>query len=319
MSGITGMGTTFNLPNFVGELFELTPSDTPFLSAIGGLTGGEQTTATEFQWQTYDLRDAAQNTRVEGATAPGGESRVRVAASNIVQIHQEAVDISYTKQAAVGNLSGLNIPGGNPVQDELNWQITVMLKQIARDVEYSFIRGTYHKPSDNTTARKTRGILAAITTNVITNAEPADLTEKMVLDLMQKVWDNGGIKESETATLMVNSSLKRALSKIFITDKSYGEQTRNVGGINLQTIETDFGRVNVMLNRNMPADQLVVVSMEACAPVFLLIPGKGHMFVEELAKVGANTNYQIYGEIGLKYGNEITHGKITNVKAAVGS
>jgi hypothetical protein len=35
-------GTTFNLPNFVGELFELTPADTPFLSAIGGLTGGNR-------------------------------------------------------------------------------------------------------------------------------------------------------------------------------------------------------------------------------------------------------------------------------------
>jgi hypothetical protein len=108
--------------------------------------------------------------KLEGAEAPPGEARVRSAASNIVQIHQEAVDISYTKQAAVGNLSGLNIPGSTPVQDELSWQMTQMLKQIARDVEYSFIRGTYHRPSDNTTARKTRGILAAITTNVIANA-----------------------------------------------------------------------------------------------------------------------------------------------------
>jgi len=316
MPGITGMGTTFNLPNFVGELFELTPADTPFLSAIGGLTGGEQTTATEFQWQTYDLRDADQNVKLEGAEAPPGEARVRSAASNIVQIHQEAVDISYTKQAAVGNLSGLNIPGSNPVQDELSWQITQMLKQIARDVEYSFIRGTYHKPADNTTARKTRGILEAIVTNVIANAEPTVLTEDMVLDLMQAVWDNGGIKESETATLMTNSTLKRALSKIFITDKNYNEETRNVGGVNLQTIETDFGRINIMLNRNMPADQLALVSMEMCAPVFMLIPGKGHMFAEELAKVGANTKYQIYGEIGLKYGNEIAHGKITNLTVA---
>jgi hypothetical protein len=316
MAGIAGMGATFELPNFVGELFELTPSDTPFLSAIGGLTGGQQTTATEFQWQTYDLRDAGQNVKLEGASAPGGESRVRVAAGNVVQIHQEAVDISYTKQAAVGNLSGLNIGGDNPVRDELNWQIAVMLKQIARDVEYSFIRGAYQKPANNLTPRKTRGILEAVTTNVIDNEESADLTEKMLLDLMQMVWDNGGIKESETATLMAGSSLKRALSRIFITDKNYSEETRSVGGVNLQTIETDFGRVNVMLNRNMPSDELAVVSLEQCAPVFLLIPGKGHMFVEELAKVGANTNYQIYGEIGLKYGHEIMHGKITNVKAA---
>lgn len=168
MPGITGIGTTYNLPNFVGELFQTTPSDTPFLSAIGGLTGGKSTSATEFQWQTYDLRDAGQNAKTEGASAPNAEARVRSNASNILQIHQESIDVSYTKQAAVGNFSGLNIPGRNPVLDELGWQTNVKLKQIARDVEYSFIRGAYHKPADNTTARKTRGILEAITTNIIT-------------------------------------------------------------------------------------------------------------------------------------------------------
>ena len=69
-----------------------------------------------------------------------------------------------------------------------------------------------------------------------------------------------------------------------------------------------------MLNRNMPADELAVVSLEQCAPVFIEIPKKGHMFVEPLAQTGASTKYQIYGEIGLEYGNEIAHGKITNVK-----
>lgn len=315
MPGIVGTGLTYNLPNFVGELFETTPSDTPFLSAIGGLTGGKSTTATEFQWQTYDLREAGQNTKIEGAEAPQGEARVRSAASNIVEIHQEAVDLSYTKLAAIGNLSGLNIPGENAVKDELAFQLEVQLKQAARDVEFSFIKGTYHKPANNTTARKTRGILEAITTNVITNATPTKLAEKMVLDLLQKVWDSGGIKESETATLMVNSTLKRRLSEIFITDKNFQEATRNVGGVNLMTIETDFGKLNIMMNRNMPTNELAVVSMEMCSPVFLAIPGKGHFFVEELAKTGANSKYQLYGEIGLEYGNEIAHGKITNVTA----
>jgi hypothetical protein len=315
MPGITGMGTTYNLPNFVGELFETTPTDTPFLSAIGGLTGGEQTTSIEYQWQTYDLRAAGQNVKKEGEDAPAGEARVRSNVSNILQIHQEAVEVSYTKQGATGSFSGLNIAGTNPVQDELAFQTNAMLKQVARDVEYSFLNGTYNKPSDNTTARKTRGILEAITTNVITNSTKTKLTETMVLDLMQKVWDNGGIKESETATLLTNSTLKRALTKIFITDKNYRENTRNIGGVSLTTIETDFGTINIMPDRFMPVDQLAVVSLEMCKPVFLSVPDKGHFFLEPLAKTGAKDKYQLYGEIGLKYGNELAHGKITNVSA----
>ncbi len=310
MPGITGQGTTFNLPNFVGEIFELTPSDTPFLSAIGGLTGGRSTTSSKFQWQTYDLREAGQNVKLEGADAPQGEARVRVPVSNIVQIHQETIDVSYSKQGAHGQYSGANIAGNNPVKNELDFQTEAMLKQIARDIEFSFICGKYNEPANNTAARKTRGLLEAITTNVVTNGTPAALTAKMVLDLMQKIYDNGGIKESEAATIMVNSVVKRQLTDAFVTSKNYQEQSRNVGGINLQTIETDFGKINIMLNRYMPKDELAVVSMEMCAPVFFLVPNKGFLFIEELAKTGASTKYQIYGEIGLEYGNEMAHGKI---------
>lgn len=314
MPGITGMGLTFNLPNFVGELFELTPSDTPLLSAIGGVTGGDATTSTEFQWQEYDLRDAGQNTKVEGAPAPTAQARVRENVTNVVQIHQETVDVSYTKEAATGQYAGANIAGTNPVMSELQFQTQAALKHIARDVEFSFIRGQYQKPDDNTTPRKTRGVLEAIATNVITNSTATALTQKMVLDLLQKIWDNGGIKESETATVIVNSYQKRMLTKLFVTDAGYQEASRNVGGVSLQTFETDFGKLNIMLNRHMPADTLAVVSLEMLKPKFLMIPGKGFMFIEELAKTGASTSYQIYGEIGLQYGNERAHGKITGLE-----
>ena len=108
MLGIVGRGTTFNLPNFTGELFAITPADTPFLSAIGGLSGGREAMATEFEWQFYDLRDADQNTKTEGADAPNAESRVRSSRNNVVQIHQESIDISYTKIAAVAARAGIN-------------------------------------------------------------------------------------------------------------------------------------------------------------------------------------------------------------------
>ncbi|WP_282795178.1 DUF5309 family protein [Streptomyces sp. CC224B] len=323
MAQITGLGTTYNLPNYTGVLHLLTPADTPFFSAIGGLTGGGQTNSIEFEWQTYDLRAAGQNAKLEGADAPGEEERVRANVTNIVQIHHETVGVSYTKLAATQIKAGLNNAETNPVLNELDWQVEQMLKQMVRDVEYSFIQGTYLKPADNTQARRTRGILPAITTNVIAapdgdsgtaGTQPSPLTESLVLDLLQKVWDNGGIQESETATLMCNSWQKRMLTKIFVADKNYREETRSVGGVHVQTIETDFGRLNVMLNRHMPADQVAVVSLEQCMPVYQEIPGKGHFFAEPLARTGAKDRTQLYGEVGLKYGNERTHGKITNLK-----
>lgn len=403
MAGITGMGTTFSLPNYVGELFAVTPEDTPFLSAIGGLTGGQAVNSTLFQWQGYDLRDAsATRQRLEGAAAPTAEGRVRFNVTNVVEIHQEAVELSYTKLAATGQYAStgsthtgaVGISGSNPVTSELDWQIEQALKQVARDVEKSFIVGSFSNPSDNNSPRRTRGILEATTTNVhdgrtevgtavieaddetltisthglsngdavvvdtltngavgvlaegdlyyVVNAQTSTfqlakkpggtpiafsadggakvykaeaLTETAVLDLMQDIWTSGGIQESETATLMVNATLKRGLTELFITRKNYQEATRNVAGVNVQTIETDFGRVNLILNRHMPTGTLSIVSLEECAPVFLSIPDKGFLFIEELARVGASEKRQMYGEIGLKYGNERKHGKMLGVAA----
>lgn len=325
MPGITGMGTTYNLPNYVGELFAASREDTPLLSAIGGLTGGRATKATSFEWQGYDLRDPDDTRqRLEGADAPDGEARTRYKASNVVEIHQEAVNLSYTKQGATGQLNTdgaqtVNIGGTTVPADELSWQISQQLKQIARDVEYSFIKGTYANPDDNTSPRRTRGLLEAITTNVMETTHTAKtLTADDVLDLAQMAWDNGGIRESETRTIVVNSDLKRALTRCFVTDAGYKEETRNVGGVNLQTIETDFGRFNIMLDAYMPKDKLLVLSLEQLAPRFLEIPGKGHFFVEPLAKTGASDKVQIYGEIGLEYGDQKAHALLT-VAPAVAS
>jgi hypothetical protein len=327
MAGITGQGDTFDLPNFVGELFQITPADTPFLSMIGGLTGGRPADATLFQWQSFDLRaGAADRQRLEGANAPTAEARVRANITNVVQIHQEAIEISYTKQAATGqyrstgssHAGSVGISGSNPVLDEMSWQVTQAIKSIALDVEVSFLTSTFSNPSTNATARRTRGLDEAIATNVV-DAAGATLTEDMVLDLMQTIWAAGGIMEQETATLMCNGYQKRQLTDIFITQKNYAEESRNVAGVRVTTIETDFGRLNVMLNRHMPVDKIFVVSAEECAPRFLPIPGKGFLFQEALAKVGAAERTQIYGEIGLEYGLETHHGKVENLADGTGS
>jgi hypothetical protein len=316
MAGLSAgtLGTTFNLPNYNGILFNLTPHDTPFSSAIGVLSGGgEMVDSKDFEWQTYDLRASEIPAHLEGQAAPASRARVRANVSNVVQILHSTVEVSYTKLAATGQRDGLNNGQNTAQANEMNWQVEQELKGLKLDIEKMFLTGTYAKPSDNTAARKTRGLIPAITTNVVANGSPAALTETMVLDLMQSVWTNGGITEQETATLMVNAKQKRALTKIFVTDKNYQETTRNMGGVSVQTIETDFGRVNIMLNRHMPVDTLVVASLEVCKPKFLLIPEKGFLFLEPLAKTGASEKAQIYGELGLEYGAELQHGKITNL------
>ena len=68
MGAVSGLGDSYDLPNFVGELFNITPSDTPFLSAIGGMTGGKSVTSKQFTWQTDDNATAAQTVVVKVQT-----------------------------------------------------------------------------------------------------------------------------------------------------------------------------------------------------------------------------------------------------------
>ena len=392
MAGITGMGTTYNLPNYTGVLHALSPAATPFFSAIGGLNGGGQTTSTEFEWSTYDLRNPGQRTKVEGATAPTAEARVRANVTNVTQIHQEKVSTSYSKQAARGQKAGSNNDKASNVLSERDWQIEQALKQMILDVEWSFLNGTYAKPATNADARKTRGLIAAITTNklergvTITGASsatdtitatahglandtpivfaevgdatnivpgrvyfvaskatdtfkvvskvggtaltlgtasdisfrvPSNTTTDVddVNDLAQTVFDNGGSADGETATLIVNSVQKRALTTAYAT--SYGkfvETSRNVGGVNMTTLVTDFGTLNLMVSRHIAQDTVVLADLGMCQPVYLEVEGKGHFFAEPLAKTGASDDVQLYGEVGLAYGPETAHGIITGLK-----
>ena len=258
---------------------------------------------------------------------------------------------------------------------------------MARDIEYSFINGSYQKPSDNTTARKTRGLLAAITTNLQAKATATSAALSAATDTVTEAstpsrtptrsssptwaprrpcrWDGSTTsatrprvrsrsppppvvrpsrsapppcstgspgrprsrprtsttsssrsgtavetKDMAVATLIVNSVQKRAITAAYAgAYGKFNETSRTVGGVAVETIVTDFGIVNVMLNRFMPQDAICVASLEELAPVFLEVPGKGHFFAEPLAKTGASDDVQLYGEVGLAYGAESHHGR----------
>jgi hypothetical protein len=139
------------------------------------------------------------------------------------------------------------------------------------------------------------------------------LTEDALMGVLQNVYTARGINAAFEPTLIVGAAQKRALSKIFITDKGFQEQSRNVGGVNVQRIESDFGPMNVMLDRDVPADTVAFCHLGMCMPKFLLIPEKGFLFVEPLAKTGSYESYQLYGEVGLQYGDQAAHAKLTGL------
>lgn len=319
MAQVQGLGTVWNLPNYAGELFTADPTQTPLLSMIGGLTGGKQTDNFEFPTAVlFDYPAAAQPEISESAsaTAPAASHIARQQETNVVQIHQEVIDLTYAKMSNSGRMSGLNTAGqqANP-NDEKAFQIQHKLIKIARDVEYSFINGTYSKATAADVANKTRGMLELCTSETSTSiaAAGAALTKELLDQLYLSMADKGAYFNN--MVMFVGAKQKQALSAIYASQ--FGANlpaTRNVGGVNITEIETDFFKCGVVWNRFVPADVILLVDVAHLAPVFQAVPGKGVLFEEELAKTGASDKIQIYGQIGLAHGAAFLHGAITGLK-----
>lgn len=321
MAAVAGQGTTYNLPNYHGELFTVTPTETPLLSAIGGLNGARPVRAKEFEWQTVDRRaSSANNVALEGAAAPAGAERARSNVTNITEIHHSAIEVSYSKLASVGAFSGINVEAqiDDAVLDELAVQIQAELESMAVDVERSFLTGTYQKPTDNTTARQTRGVLSAITTNVFAQGSTPAVTKAIVDKSLQGMFTAGARLPQASTVFVVDPIQKVLLSNAYsIPALNQPTFTRNIGGVAIDTLVTDFGTFGVMVDRWAPAGTISILDLSVLRPVFTNIPGKGLLFAEELGRTGAARKFQLYGEIGLEYGAETYHGKITGLLATL--
>ena len=316
---ITGTGTSWNLPNYAGELFSASPTKTPFLSAIGGMSGGKVSESDEFiTGQEYELPDAAQPeiSEIASETAPPATAIAREQKTNVTQIFHESVAITYAKMANRGKLAGLNLAGqkANPV-NEKDWQIALRLKKIARDMEHTFLNGTYQKSDGAAVANKTRGMLELCSTGTTLALDNSALT----LDKMQplyKAMADAGAPFGKMA-LYCNSLVKQMLTAFYEKQLGYNARAaRNSGGMNVTHIETDFFEMDITYDPFMPVNALLIADLSVCAPVFTPVPGKGVTFYEELAKTGAAEKGQIFGLAGLDHGPQFAHASITGIKVA---
>jgi hypothetical protein len=316
MANTNNPATVWNCPNYIGELYLIGANQTPFLNMIGGLQGGMVRTVGAFDFplaQPWALESAAQPDITETAslTAPDPWTYVRGQDDNTVQIFQRAVSVSYAKQSVGGSVyvsasGNVNYGEAQPVMNEKDFQIAAHLRQIAVDADWTFLNGTYQKATAANVAAKSRGIITGATTNTV-DASNVQLSRPLVNELVRNMASNGA--EFNNPVIFCNAYQKQQISEIY----GYAPADRNVGGLNISQIETDFAILGVVWAPNIPTSTLLIADMSVCSPVFLPVPEKGVLFYEDLDSGGAAEKGQIYGQIGIDYGPEEYHGKITNL------
>lgn len=270
----------------------ITRHETPIFSGLEKV----KARGTLHEWQTDSLSTGSDNAQIEGAdfqfAIPGYRTRV----SNNTQIFTKTLEVSRTMRA-------VDVAG---VEDEFAYQMEKRMKEIATDVEEALITGTGNTGASGT-ARRLKGILGFITTNVETGTGTGTeaLTETMYNDLLQTIWTAGGRPDYT----YVNGFQKRKISGFSSNNTRYVEMAE--GGElknSVSVYESDFGRQRIELDPFMNTDTVVAVQRDMWK-VAVLDP----IHKVDVATVGDATRAALVGELTLEARNEAASGKITGL------
>lgn len=307
------IATSFGVLNYSGMLFNKGNTRCPLSSIIGGRA--KTTNHVEFvTGQEYTTAGGTQPAISETAslTAPEATVVTRTQKTNVTQIFHESVGISYAKQSNMGTLSGINIASqqANPM-NELDFQVAAKMQKVNRDIEFTFVQGTYNKATTDATVNKTRGLTEAIESNVIAMAsKPLGLWN--IADGVKKVYEANAPQDGLVlwcdATTMFQINADAVQNGLTVVPAA-----REINGIKLSSVVTPLGVVYLYLGEFLPKGTALLLNLDVISPVYQPVPGKGNFFLEQLAKTGAGEQYQLFGQIGLDHGPEWYHAKFTGI------
>lgn len=272
----------------------ISPMDTLFLNKFGKV----KATATNHEFLTDSLANAATNAKIEAAdysfTKPASRTRLQ----NYTQIFATPVEVSDTQRAV--DTAGL--------EDEFVYQMTKKMKEHARDIELALVTGTGASGASGT-ARELKGVLGWISTNNTTGTGTGNeaLTEGMFNDTLQAIWSEGGMPDAAFA----NGFQKRTISGFTASN------TRNIDADEKEVVrgldvyDSDFGRIKIYAHRYMTTSVVAILQVDLWK-VATLRPTKK----VDVAKVGSATRAVVETELTLESREEAGSGKITQLSTS---
>lgn len=286
--------------DLIDVIYNIDPYDTPFVSA----TSVGSASAITHEWQTDELRAPGANARIEGEDATIRPGTFTTVLSNVCQISDETLQVTGTTDAVkkAGRKS------------ELAYQLAKKGKELRMDIEYALIGAPQAKTQRNSTTAGTLGnIFAYYKTNgsvgaggavpvgdgsdVGTAGTDRALTEDLILNASEKIWQNGG----KANTIHTSSTLKRVISETFVgraTEVTLDSSSNKVSQT-VDVYETDWGVYKIMANRHF-----------APKTVFMFDPSMHSLNYLRafrqypLAKTGDSEKRQLLAEYTLRVNNE---------------
>lgn len=321
MSNTTGTVYTDTTSNYLGTLYVIGENRTPALTMIGGMRGYKPAPGFEFAMEQYAaLESAAQRTVTEANAVSGTATQrtyVKAQRTNTAQIGYYPIEVSYAKASERLKIAGVTYSTPREIMEaELDFQTRMTLMQMALDLEYSILQGTYVTKSAYNADSKTRGLIEAAEggtssggTNK-TDASNAALSKALIDAEVKKIADSGA---PMTRPVIFAGSFQMGKLSDLYGWSPIGGPGIGMGGVRVEKLITQFYEFDVVFDAQMPADTLLFADMDKVQLRGVEVPGMGAIVLEEMAKTGAAWKYQLYYQLGLDYSDPNFHGSLYNL------
>ena len=295
-------------------LISISPTDTPFMTAIGQKNVGN----TYFEWATVDLASTDGSNRViEGEAAPANDAPTNaVRRGNYTQISDKVVEVSDTAEA---------VNGAGDAQS-LAKQVAYKLKELKRDMETMLTANVAASAGASGTARQTAGLPAFLTSNTAggsgfavgttsgsgasgyPDAAATDGTQRLITeDILKGViadcWDAG----AEPSIVLCGSFNKQEISTFTGNATKYKDISDKTLSAAIDVYVSDFGELTIVPSRFSRTRDVFVLDPNYARVAYLKTAAQ-----KPLARTGHAERRLISVEYGLQVDNEAAHGFVAD-------
>lgn len=277
---------------------------TPLMAVLLGPGGRVETVnSTEFTWTEEDRVDVTDPDGIKEISTYVAETLgARVTRKNFCQIFKKTVGVSDTVNA-------LNLI---TVGSELVHQVSLARDYVLIQAERQFLFGA-KKAEDVASGRQTDGIANQVgytldITPVVGQPEVA-LTKEHIENVLKYSFERGYIQRK---TLLCNANQKKVIDALYAVGNQvhYTPGTNVMGDPMASAIITPYGEVSILLDINMPQDEIYIVDLTK------LVLKRIQAF--EVKDVSTNdetaVKKAVIGQYGLKLESRFHAGKIIGLK-----
>ena len=231
--------------------------------------------------------------RDEGATSEADYTTQVVDKYNYTQIWQAEVKVTRTQNKMMNYGMGA----------EYDYQLSKKFVEQLKLLEATLYNGVRLAGSATTNVPRSMGGLKTFITTNTASLSSAALTQKDLEDKIQQAWVAGG----NPNLIVCNAWVKRKISS-FYAPYVRTTRTESTGGVTIDTIETEFGTLEILMDRWCPSTELYILS-----PEYIGILPFDPFFDEPLAKTGDFMAGQIVGEYTMIVKNDTAHARLIGI------